>query len=172
MDTMSDEIINKVAASGLITINLEEIYPEGIRYMVDIAPQLWQGIALREKDFREWIKNYDWEQYREGYVAVFCSVDAIIPHWAYMLVMSSLTGVARLAIVGTPRELESALFRQVVMTLQPEDFRDARVVIKGCSDREVPVSAYSDLVSHLQPVVRSLMFGEPCSTVPVFKRKG
>lgn len=164
------EIINKVAASGLITINLEEIYPEGKRLSVDIAAQLWQGIALKEKDFRDWIKLHDWEQYRDAYVAVYCSADAIIPHWAFMLVVSALSGIARRAVVASPQELESLIFRDLIFSLDREVYRDARVVIKGCSDREVPVSAYSDLVFHLQPVVKSLMFGEPCSTVPVFKR--
>jgi hypothetical protein len=164
------EIINKVAASGLVTINLEEIYPEGKRMSVDIAAQLWQGIALKEKDFRDWIKLHDWEQYRDAYVAVYCSADAIIPHWAFMLVVSALSGIARRAVVASPPELESLIFRDLIFSLDPEVYRDARVVIKGCSDREVPVSAYSDLVFHLQPVVKSLMFGEPCSTVPVFKR--
>lgn len=164
------EIINKVAASGLLTINLEEIYPEGQRMAIDIAPQLWQGIALREKDFREWIRAHDWEQYRDAWVAVHCSADAIIPHWAFMLVISALNTIARKAIVGSREELESMIFRDLVYSLNQDIYRDARVVVKGCSDREVPVSAYSDLVFHLQPVVKSLMFGEPCSTVPVYKR--
>jgi hypothetical protein len=164
------EIINKVSASGLVTVNLEEIYPEGRRAVIDIAPQLWQGIALREKDFREWIRTHDWNQYREAWVAVHCSADAIVPHWAYMLVASALTGVAGRVILGTAQELESLIFRDLIYSLDRESFRDARVVIKGCSDREVPASAYSDLVHHLQPVVKSLMFGEPCSTVPVYKR--
>jgi len=164
------EIFNKVATSGLLTIDLEDIYPEGERAVVDIAAQLWQGLALKEKDFREWIKSNDWEQYRDALVAVRCSADAIVPHWAFMLVASALSGIARKVFFGTPALLESVVFSELVSSLDRETYRDARVVIKGCSQREVPGSAYVDLVNHLQPVVKSLMFGEPCSTVPVFKR--
>lgn len=164
------EIINKVAQSGLITIDLEEIYPSGKRVALDIAPHLWQGIALREKDFREWIRNTNWSEYQGVHVAIYCSVDAIIPHWAYMLIASALSGIAGTVVFGSMGDLESELFRAVIHDLNPEEYRDKRIVIKGCSEREVPVSAYMNLVSHLQPVVRSIFFGEPCSTVPVYKR--
>jgi hypothetical protein len=164
------EIINKVAQSGLITIDLEGIYPSGKRVALDIAPQLWQGIALREKDFREWIRTTNWSEYQGAHVAIYCSVDAIIPHWAYMLIASALSGIARTVVFGSTDDLESELFGAVIRSINPEEYRDKRIVIKGCSEREVPVSAYMDLVSHLQPVVRSIFFGEPCSTVPVYKR--
>lgn len=166
-----DEIVNKVASSGLVTLSLEEIYPEGRRESIDIARKLWQGIALKEKDFREWIRSNDWEHYRDCYVAVYCSADAILPHWAFMLVSSALSGIARGVYAGSPEAMESWIFKRLIESIDLETYRDARVVIKGCSEREVPVSAYADLVSHLQPVVKSLMFGEPCSTVPVYKRK-
>lgn len=168
---MEEEIVNKVAKSGLITINLEEMYPEGERDEFDLKDLLWQGLALREKDFRDFLKDHDWSQYQDKYVAVFCSVDAIIPHWAYMLVSSHLTDIARFVYIGGTSEMETAIFKKIIEEINVADYADQRLVIKGCSDRPVPQSAYADLVFKLQPVAKSIMFGEPCSTVPVFKRK-
>jgi len=165
-----DEIINKVASSGLVTVDLEEMYPQGERVVLDIKDQLWQGLALKEKDFREWIKTNDWSVYQNKLVAVTCSVDAIIPNWAFMLVASKLEGVAKRVVFGNAEMLEIILFSELISTINPEDYRDKRLVIKGCSDRPVPTSAYVELVNKLQPVAKSIMFGEPCSTVPVFKR--
>lgn len=165
-----EEIVNKVAKSGLITINLEEFYPEEKRSAIDLKDWLWQGLVLKEKDFREALKEHNWQQYYDHYVAVYCSVDAIIPHWAMMLIASKLEGISKLTFIGTPLELESEIFRSLISNLDRETYRDQRVVIKGCSEKPVPPSAYAHLVSHLQPVVKSIMFGEPCSTVPVFKR--
>lgn len=167
---MADLIENKIAKSGLITIDLEEMYPEGERVSFDLKDVLWQGLALREKDFREFLKTNDWSVFQDKYVAVFCSVGAIIPHWAYMLVASRLEGITRMVFVGVPEEMERAIFRELVYSLDMEPYRDQRLVVKGCSDRPVPQSAYADLVSRLQPVAKSIMFGEPCSTVPVYKR--
>lgn len=164
------EIINKVAASGLVTIDLEGWYPEGDRRVIDIAQQLWQGMALREKDFRDWIKNNDWEQYKDAYVSVYCSADAIIPNWAFMLVASSLAGISKKTVFGAPETMDVMLFHDFISELDIENYRDKRLVIKGCSNKPVPVSAYVDLLNKLQPVAKSIMFGEPCSTVPVFKR--
>ena len=164
------EIINKVASSGLVTIDLEEIFPEGDRVVLDIKDQLWQGLALKEKDFREWIKTNDWEMFRDKFVAVTCSADAIVPNWAYMLVASKLEGIAKRFFFGGPEMLENILFSELISSLNTEDYRDKRLIIKGCSDRPVPTSAYVELVSKLQPVAKSIMFGEPCSTVPVFKK--
>jgi hypothetical protein len=164
------EIINKVAASGLVTINLEEFFPEGDRVFLDIKDQLWQGLALREQDFREWIKTHHWESFRDKYVAVLCSVDAIIPNWAYMLIASKLEGVAKRFYFGSPETLENIIFSELINSFDQENYRDKRIIIKGCSDRPVPTSAYVELVKKLQPVAKSIMFGEPCSTVPVFKR--
>ncbi len=168
---VQEEIINKVGKSGLITINLEEMYPTGDRVSFDLKDLLWQGLALREKEFRDFLKDHDWSQYQDKYVAVFCSVDAIIPHWAFMLVASYLTGIARLVHIGSASEMESAIFKNIIEKINIEEYTDQRLVIKGCSDRPVPQSAYADLVFKLQPVAKSIMFGEPCSTVPVFKRK-
>jgi hypothetical protein len=165
-----DEIVNKVAASGIITIDLEEHYPGGERAFIDLASQLWQGVALREKDFRNWIATHEWSQYSGKHVAVFCSVDAIIPAWAFMLVASALSDEATTVVFGNAQTLEEVLFRKVVEELDAESYRDKRCVIKGCSNRPVPQSAYVDVVVKLRPVARSIMFGEPCSTVPVFKR--
>lgn len=165
-----EEIINKVASSGLITIDLEEIYPSAERVIFDIKEHLWQGLALREKDFREFVKQNDWEVYRDKYVAITCSADAIVPNWAYMLVASKMEGIASKIVFGTLEVLETVVFRDLIETLPIEDYRDKRLVIKGCSNKPVPTSAYVDLVTKLQPVAKSIMFGEPCSTVPVFKR--
>lgn len=165
-----EEIVNKVAASGLVTINLEEFYPVGDRVSIDLAEQLWQGLALREKDFRSWIQTHDWSQYEGKHVAVFCSVDAIIPAWAFMLVASALSDYAVTVVQGNRNELEEVLFRKVVDDLNLSAYHDKRCVVKGCSNLPVPQSAYTHLVVRLRPVVRSIMFGEPCSTVPVYKR--
>jgi hypothetical protein len=165
-----EEIVNKVAASGLVTIDLEELYPSGERVSIDLAAQLWQGLALREKDFRAWILSNDWSQYANKHVAVHCSVDAIIPAWAYMLVASSLSEYATTVLHGSLQELEMHLFRSVIDALDIDQYVDKRCVVKGCSNLPVPQAAYTHLVMKLRPVVRSIMFGEPCSTVPVYKR--
>ncbi len=164
------EIVNKVAASGLVTIDLEEIYPSAERAIFDIKDHLWQGLALREKDFREFVKENNWEAYQDKYVAITCSADAIVPNWAYMLVASKLEGIASKIVFGSSEILETIIFRELIDALPSEDYRDKRLVIKGCSDKPVPSSAYVDLVTKFQPVAKSIMFGEPCSTVPVFKR--
>ncbi|MFN0030899.1 MAG: DUF2480 family protein [Flavobacteriales bacterium] len=165
-----EEILNKVAASGLITIDLEEIYPEGERVLLDIKDQLWQGLALREKDFREWTKANDWSVYQNKFVAVTCTLDAIIPNWAFMLIASKLEGIAKRTVFGKLETLEVVLFNELIAQLHVEEYRDKRLVIKGCSDKPVPTSAYVELVNKLQPIAKNIMFGEPCSTVPVFKR--
>ncbi len=165
-----DEIVNKVAKSGLVTINLEEFYPEVKRMNFDLKDLLWQGLALKEKDFRTFLKEHDWSVYKDAYVAVYCSADAIIPHWAFMLVSSCLIGFAKRIHIGSPSEMESAIFRDIIFSLDKNQYADQRLVIKGCADKEVPSSAYADLVTYLQPVAKSIMFGEPCSTVPVFKK--
>lgn len=164
------EITNKVASSGIITLDPEALLPAGKKVELDIRDQLWQGLALKEKDFRTWIAHHPWTAYTGCHVAVTCSADAIIPNWAYMLVASKLTGIAHTVVFGNRAVLLQRLAADAIDALNPEDYQDKRVVVKGCSGDEVPVSMYVDLVGKLQPVVKSLMFGEPCSTVPIFKK--
>ncbi len=167
---MEETIINKVSQSGLLTINLEELYDESQRKLLDIKDQLYMGLMLKEKEFREYIKTNDWEVYRGCLVAVTCSTDAIVPTWAYMLIANKLSGVAKQFIFGSPQELESLMFIRKIDTLDLSLYEGQRVVIKGCSDKPVPVSAYVYLTEKLTPLVKSIMYGEPCSTVPVYKK--
>jgi hypothetical protein len=167
---MSDQtIINKVASSGIITLDLEEMYPAGERVVFDLKPLLWQEIALKEDDLRAFCKDHDWAQYQGKYVSVHCSADAIIPTWAYMLVATHLQPFAEFVTQGDADQLERTIFTRFVQQLGVEPYRDARVVVKGCSKLPVPLNAYVELSAKLQPVVKSLMFGEPCSTVPLYK---
>ena len=166
-----EEIINKVANSTLVTIDLEELFPDGERIAFDIKPILIEELLLREKDFREFIKANDWSQYKNKSVAVFCSSDAIIPRWAWMLIASALEPFVKKIVFGSLETLEEALFYDLISSLDIETYRDQKVVIKGCSQKPVPVSAYLELTAKLRPIVKSIMYGEPCSTVPVYKRK-
>jgi len=168
---LEKEIVNKVAESGLITINLEDFYPEGERVVFDMKDHLFEELLLKEKDFREFVKTNDWTKYKTKFVAVTCSNDAIVASWAYMLVAASLQPFAKKIIFGNLEILETVLFHDALSKINPEDYRDQRIIIKGCSDKPVPVSAYVELTSLLQPVVKSIMYGEPCSTVPVYKSK-
>lgn len=167
-----DNIIeNKIANSGLITLNLADYYPKGERKLIDIAPWLFEGIMLREKDFRQSVKDHDWSQYQDCYVAVFCSEDAIIPQWAYMLLSSALAPFAKKVIFGTREQLESILMDSAIQSLDLSELGDKRVIIKGCGDLPIPPHAYVSVVSKLQPIAKSIMFGEACSTVPIYKKK-
>lgn len=168
---METEIINKVASSGLIQFDLEEIRPQGERVFFDLKPLLFQELVVKEKDFRAFLASHDWSQYQDKYVAVGCSNDAIIPTWAYMLVTIYLKPFAKLIVEGTLEELEKQLFMQAIDALEEETFRDGKIVVKGCSKESVPVAAYIHLTAKLQPIAKSLFFGEPCSTVPLFKKK-
>ncbi|NND95524.1 MAG: DUF2480 family protein [Flavobacteriales bacterium] len=167
---MSDEIVNKVAQSGIITLDLASFRPEGARVTIDIADHLWQGIALKEKDFRDWIKSVDWSSYQGKHVAIFCSADAVIPSWAYMLLSSHLSPFAATIHYGDESSLEEILFRNSIMEMNFEKYTDERIMLKGCGD-SVPMGSYVYLTNALTPVVKSLMFGEPCSAVPVYKAK-
>lgn len=167
-----DNIIeNKIANSGLITLDLADYYPKGERKLIDIAPWLFEGIMLREKDFRQSVKNHDWSQYQDCYVAVFCSEDAIIPQWAYMLLSSALAPYAKKVVFGTREQLESILMDSAIQSLDLSELEDKRVIIKGCGDLPIPPHAYVSVVSKLQPIAKSIMFGEACSTVPIYKKK-
>ncbi len=166
-----DFIKNKVADSGLITLSLEDYYPKGIRQHLDIAPWLYEGVILREKDFRESVKNHDWTQYEGSYVSVGCTEDAIIPQWAYMLLAVALEPFAKKVVYGSSEMLESMLMDEVLAKTDFSAFKDQRIILKGCSKLPIPPHAYLNFVGRLKPVVKSLMFGEACSTVPVYKRK-
>jgi len=168
---MSEEIVNRVAKSKLRTLDLEDFYPEGERLVLDIGQWLYQGIILRETDFRESIKNHDWEQYQNKYVAVTCAADAIIPSWAYLLVSTVLSPYAKKFVIGDLELLENIIFREVVDNIPLEPYQGAPVIIKGCSDKKIPEAAYAHIIQRLIPVVNSLMFGEACSSVPLFKKK-
>lgn len=168
---MAEEIINRVNQSGLTQIDLEDLRIPGERVFIDIKDQLFQGIALREKDFREFIATKDWSIYTGKHVAVGCSEDAIIPTWAYMLLGVQLTPFAKTLVFGDLADLEKLLFDQALAMVNPADFQDAKIVIKGCSKESVPTDAYLKITQLLQPVAKSLFYGEPCSTVPLYKRK-
>jgi hypothetical protein len=168
---IQENIINKVANSGLVTLNLEDYYHTGERLVYDIKDNLFHGLILKEKDFREFIKNHDWAQYQDKNVAIICSADAIVPTWAYMLLANRMKPFANEVVFGDLNTLESVLFTKALSKIKAEQFADERVVVKGCGDLEIPVSAYVEITNILTPVVKSIMFGEPCSTVPVFKRK-
>jgi hypothetical protein len=164
-------LVNKVAASGLITLNLEEYLPSGDIAVFDLKEHLFMGLILKEKDFREALKNLDWSGYQDKFVAVTCSADAIIPVWAYMLVANYLQPVARDVYVGTKEELQKHLFLKNISEIDPADYEGQKVVIKGCGDVSVGEFAYSEITKRLRPVVQSLMYGEPCSTVPIYKKR-
>ncbi|MDF2447674.1 MAG: hypothetical protein K0R26_178 [Bacteroidota bacterium] len=166
---MPDEIVNKVASSGLITIDLENFYPKGERVVFDLKPLLFQELILKEKDFREFVKQHNWENYRDKFVAITCSADAVVPTWAFMLVSISLEPFAQKIIFGSLETLESIVFHEQLQALNYGDYKDKRVVIKGCSNLPVPVNAYVELVKALRPLAKSIMYGEPCSTVPLYK---
>lgn len=164
-------LVNRVAQSGLLTIDLETFYPEGDVVPFDLKDHLFMGLILKEKDFREALKEHNWEQYAGKNLAVFCSTDAIIPMWAYMLVAAHAAPYARDVFQGQPEQYAEFAFVKKLAALDPEDYAGKRLVIKGCSDKPVPPSAYLEITRRLQPVAASIMFGEPCSTVPVYKRK-
>lgn len=166
---MEESIINRVASSGLITVNLEDYYMEGERVTFDIKDYLFEELLLREKDFREFVKTNDWSKYQGKLVCITCSNDAIVATWAYMLVAAAMQPFAKKIVFGNQETLETVLFAQALSKLNVEDYRNQRVVIKGCGDKPVPNSAYVELTRILQPVAKSIMYGEPCSTVPVYK---
>jgi hypothetical protein len=166
-----EEIINRVAESGIKTINLENLIPAGKRSEIDLKDQLFQGLVLRENEFRQFIKDTDWPSYKDQYVNVYCSADAIIPNWTYMLIASKLAGVAKHVVFGNKKELEKQILLDTIKQINKEDYANERVIIKGCSEEAIAEEAYLNLTLLLTPVVKSLMFGEPCSAVPVYKRK-
>lgn len=168
---MENVIINKVTESALTTIDLEEYYPKAETAVFDLKDHLFMGLILKEKDFRATLQTFDWEQYSNKNVAVTCSADAIIPIWAYMLVATNLQPVANEVIFGEEKNLNQILLLRNLNKISGEDYQDKRVVVKGCGDIAIPEAAYVEITNKLRPYVKSIMYGEPCSTVPIFKRK-
>jgi len=168
---MAEQFINKVAESGIITLDPVTYIPVGETAVFDMKDHLFMGLILKEKDFREALKSLDWEQYRDKNVAVTCTADAIIPVWAYMLVASNLQPVAKEIVMGDEKELHRQLFLKNISEINLNDFADKRVVIKGCGETPIGDFVYMELTKVLRPVAKSIMYGEPCSTVPVYKKK-
>lgn len=168
---MSEEIVNKVTESALITLNLEEFYPSGEVVLFDMKDYLFMGLILKEKDFRESLKNLDITPFTNKIVAVTCTADAVIPMWAYMLVASSLQPVAKEVMFGTAEEVKKIILFKNISNLPVEEFNDKKVVIKGCGELPIGEAAYLEATKLLRPVAKSIMYGEPCSTVPIYKKK-
>ena len=168
---MPEKIINRVAQSKLKTFDLEDFYPEGRRLILDIKDWLYEGLILREKEFRNFAENHDWEAYKDAYVAVDCSTDAIVPGWAFMLLTSKLQPFAKKIVQGNLELLETTLYQEIIQHLDLSEYKDKLVIIKGCSKKPVPPNAYLAITERLRPLVKSLMYGEACSAVPLFKRK-
>ncbi|MGB2761438.1 MULTISPECIES: DUF2480 family protein [Maribacter] len=168
---MQDEIVNKVAQSKLITFNLEDYYPKGDRMVLDIKDWLFEGFILKEKEFRAFVEEHDWSQYEGAYVAMHCSTDAIVPGWAYILLSVKLSGIAKKIIQGSLVDLETSIYQSIIEHLDISEYQDKLIIIKGCSKKPVPANAYLFLAERLKPVARSIMYGEACSSVPLYKRK-
>lgn len=166
---MADEIINRVANSSLKTINLEDFYPSEKRTVIDIKPWLFNEFILKEKDFRNSLKKHNWAQYKNQYITLTCSTNAIIPSWAYMLIATYLTPFAKKTIVGNLQELENAIFQDILNNFNYKAYQNLPVIIKGCANKPIPETAYIQLIKNLQPIAKSIMFGEACSSVPLFK---
>ena len=165
-----ETLINKVAQSGLITFNLEDYYDKNERLIFDIKDCLFMGLILREKDFREFIKAHDWSQYSDKNVAITCSEDAIVPTWAYMLLAIQLEPYAHMVVFGSLTDLETKLYEVALSKINFQEYEGTRVVVKGCSKVAVPTSVYVEVTRRLRPYAQSIMFGEPCSTVPLYKK--
>ena len=168
---MADTIFNRVAESKLITFDLEKLYQIGDRITIDLSQWLDKGIILREKEFRLKLKQHNWKAYRNQFVAIYCSTDAVLPAWASLLVTTYLQPYAKKVVMGTLVDLETHLFTEEIKKINISSFKDKAVIIKGCSDKKVPEDSYVQLISRLQPVVKSLFYGEACSSVPLFKKK-
>ena len=165
-----DEIVNKVVNSVLVVFDLEDYYPIGIRTQLDISQWLSDGFLLKEKDFREALKNHDWSQFQNHFVAIHCSTDAIIPAWASILVTVYLSPFAKKVVVGNLTDLETSLYQEILSTLDYSKYQDKPVILKGCSKKPVPESAYIMAIQKLQPFAKSIMYGEACSAVPLYKK--
>ena len=168
---MAEEIINRIANSKLVTLDLEDYYPNGKRVLLDIKDWLFHEIILKENEFREHLKNHDWQQYKDCYVALTCSSDAIIPSWAYLLITSKLVPFAKKIVVGNLELLETVIYTDIINELDTTNFIMKPVIIKGCSNKPIPATAYTQLIQKIQLVAKTVMFGEACSTVPLYKAR-
>ena len=168
---MEEKIVNRVAQSKLVTFDLEDLYPEGQRLLLDIKQWLYEALILREKEFRAFLEEHPWENYKDGYVALTCSSDAIVPGWAYLLVATKLSPYAKKVVVGDLEDLETALYQPLLENMEVTEFKDKPVIIKGCSNKPVPQNAYIMAMTKIQEVAKSVMYGEACSSVPLYKRK-
>ena len=165
---MAGEIINRVANSKLITLDLEDYYPQGKRVVLDIKQWLFHELILKEKDFREHLTHHNWEQYEHCYVALCCSSDAVIPSWAYLLITSKLAPFAKKTVVGSLALLETVLYTDIINALDTTDFEEKPIIIKGCANKPIPPTAYVQLIEKIQVVAKTVMYGEACSTVPLY----
>ena len=168
---MSDLLVNKVANSGLLTLDLEQFLPKGEIRVFDLKDFLFMGLILKEKDYREALKAQAWDEYQDRYVAITCSADAIIPVWAYMLAMTYLEPVAKDVLLGTAEEMHRHLLVKNIEALNTAEYNEQRVVVKGCGETPIDNIAYATITKVLRPVAKSIMYGEPCSTVPIYKKK-
>lgn len=168
---MEKEIINRVANSKLVVVNLEDYYPKGQRTVFDIKDWLFEELVLRERDFRAYTKEHDWSQYQDHYVALTCTSDAIVPAWAFMLLTMHLQPYAKTIVVGSLEQLETAIYQEIIENLDTDAFVDQPLIIKGCTSKPVPANAYIMLSQKLKPLARSIMYGEACSSVPLYKRR-
>ena len=167
---MADEIINRVANSKLVVIDLESYYPNGKRIFLDIKDWLYDGYVLKEKDFRTQLNNHNWSQYSDCFVALTCTSDAIIPGWAYMLITMHLEPFAKKIIIGDIEALETSIYQSIIDNIDVSEFINKSIIIKGCSKKPVPENAYIMLSQKIKPVAKSIMYGEACSAVPLFKK--
>lgn len=167
---MEEEIINKVANSSLEVFDLEDFYPNGVRAQIDLSQWLYEGFLLKEKDFREALKNHDWQQYEGEFIAINCSTDAILPAWASILATTYVAPFAKKVVLGTISDLNTAIYQEILTTVDFSKYQDKPVILKGCSKKPVPDSAYIMAIQELQKVARSVMYGEACSAVPLYKK--
>lgn len=167
---MEDTIVNKVTLSALVTLDLEKFYPEGEAVVFDMKDHLFMELILKEKDYREGLKNLDWSVYQNKNVCITCSVDAVIPVWAYMLAASYLQPLAKDVVLGNEAFMHEVLFLKNLWKIDAKEYEGKRVVVKGCGDKKIPDAAYVEITGILRPIAKSIMYGEPCSTVPVYKK--
>ena len=168
---MEEEIINRVSNSKLVVVDLEDYYPNGKRTVLDIKDWLFEELVLREKDFREQVKQHDWSQYQDDFVALTCTSDAIVPAWAFMLLTMHLQPYAKTIVIGSLEQLETSLYQKIIEDLDVNPFTGKPLIIKGCAYKPVPANAYIMLSQKLRPIAQSIMYGEACSAVPLYKRK-